>query len=361
MTAAPTRDDLSIRTHVQAAVAATTPRYAVDRADLGDPRLAGEDGAGEAGVEGGAAAWRTALRTRLHELLNDAAMRVDPAPEVVESVDDDGYTRSLLRFQTEPGVTSAAWLLVPPGARERPAPGVLALHGHGRGKDDVVGIWPEGDRDAEEGVRGHHYDFARQLARRGYVVLAPDARGFGERAADGCHVGGLVSLYLGRPVAGQRLWDDQRALDLLAGLPEVDAARLGCVGLSEGGKRTLFLSALDERIACAVVSGYFTTLRQEVQTWDRLQGWDICNPVPGLLAVADLPDVAALVAPRPLLIQHGRDDGLYSLAHVESGFATAAKMWARCGRSDAVKLDVFDGGHRWNGDPAYAWIDSHLA
>lgn len=343
MTTVPTTRDLSVQAHLQQVSATMRPRLGVD--PPGPPDV--EE-------------WRTALRAKLHDLLADVATEVDAALEVVETEDCGTYAQSLVRYQTEPGVAASAWLLVPHAAQAGPVSGVLALHGHGRGKDNVVGRWPAGDAEAEDGVRVHHYDYARQLARRGYVVLAPDARGFGERAADGCHVSGLLSLYYGRPVAGQRLWDDRRSLDLLAGLPQVDSDRLGCVGLSEGGKRTLLLAALDDRVAAAVVSGYFTSIRLEAETWERLNGWDICNAVPGLLAWADLPDIAALVAPRSLMIQHGRNDGLYTLAHVERGFDVLPAMWERCGRPDRVGLEVFDGEHRWHGETVYDWIATQL-
>lgn len=304
--------------------------------------------------------WRKNLRAKLWELLGGPGEPVDPEPTVIMRTEEDGFVRSLLHYQTEPGVATSAWLLVPTVAADGPLPGFLALHGHGRGKDDVLGMVLDGDPDAVDHVRRVRYDYAVQLARRGYVVLAPDARGFGERGAGDCHVPGLVSLYQGRCVAGQRLWDDLCSLELLGTLPEVDASRLGCGGLSEGGKRTLFLAALDERVRVAVVSGYFTSLRVEISVWDRLASWDVCNAVPGLLRWADLPDVAALVAPRHLVIENGRSDPLYSLEGVVSGFDRAAAVWRKLGVADRVALDLFDGVHEWSGRVSYDLLDRVL-
>ena len=106
------------------------------------------------------------------------------------------------------------------------------------------------------------------------MAIAPDAHSFGERAQWSAHdvaaqnswdrrehtTLGLAAAYLGLTLPGIRVVDDLRVHTYLAARPEVDAARIGCIGLSEGGKRTMFLAALDERIAVAVVSGYFTTL-----------------------------------------------------------------------------------------------------
>lgn len=304
--------------------------------------------------------WREDLRKKLWELLGGPGEAVDPEPETVMTVEEDGITRSLLRYQTEPGVTTSAWLLRPVSADDAPRPGFLALHGHGRGKDDVLGIVVDGDPDELARIARSNYDYATQLAHRGYVVLAPDARGFGERAAGGCHTSGLISLYTGRPIPGQRLWDDMCSLSLLAALPYVDGYRLGCGGLSEGGKRALFLAALDDRVRVAVVSGYFTSLRTEIEVWDRLTGWDICNAVPGMLAWADLPDIAALVAPRDLIIENGRQDSLYTLEGVVAGFRRARSVWERLGVPERIELDLFDGVHEWSGRRSYAHIDSVL-
>ncbi|MGW0231505.1 alpha/beta hydrolase family protein [Actinopolymorpha singaporensis] len=304
--------------------------------------------------------WQAALREKLWDLLGGPGARVEPCIRVVMEAEEDGYTRSLLHYETEPGVVTSAWLLAPKSSANERLPGFLALHGHGRGKDDVLGMVVDGDPNSYEHVRRLNYDYAVHLVRRGYVVLAPDARGFGERASGGCHVPGLVSLYQGRSIAGQRLWDDMRSLDLLATLPMVDPRRLGCGGLSEGGKRSLFLAALDERVQVAVVSGYFTSLRTEIARWDRLAGWDICNVVPGLLRWADLPDVAALIAPRHLTIEIGRADPLYTLEGVVTGYARMASAWHALQVADRIDLDIFDGAHQWSGRRSYQHVDSVL-
>jgi dienelactone hydrolase len=306
------------------------------------------------------AQWREDLRKKLWDLLGGPGEAADPELETVMTVEEDGVSRSLLRYRSEPGVTTSAWLLRPVAPHDGPRPGFLALHGHGRGKDDVLGLVADRDTDALAHIADLNYDYATQLARRGFVVLAPDARGFGERAAGDCHTPGLVSLYTGRPIPGQRLWDDMCSLGILASLPDVDADRLGCGGLSEGGKRTLFLAALDERVRVAVVSGYFTSLRTEIDVWDRLAGWDICNAVPGLLAWADLPDIAALIAPRDLVIENGRQDPLYTLEGVVAGFRRATRAWELLGVPEAVELDLFDGVHEWSGRRSYAHIDRVL-
>ncbi len=315
-------------------------------------------------------AWRGALRAKVIELVAGLPPASgQPQAEVIESHEEDGYVRATIAIRSREGIEVPAYLLTPRGeiggSGQRRA--VLCLHGHGRGKDDVVGdpgTGSEGERTANVAhIAAHNYDYARRFAQMGFVALAPEARGFGERAEgseQGCHVPGIVSLILGIPITGQRLRDDVSALDYLCALPGVDADRVACVGLSEGGKRTLYLSAVDERVKAAVISGYYSTLTGAIREWDRLNGWDICNYVPGLLRYADYTDLAALIAPRPLLIENAMDDPLYDQQAVDEALTLTARAYAAHDAADRFDVDLFTGGHRWSGRKAFAWIDRWL-
>ncbi len=119
--------------------------------------------------------WRVRCRTRLGELLGPMPDRVPLELETLESVECDGYRRHKIVFDTEETMSVPAYLLVPDG-RVTPGPAVLAAHGHGPGKALVCGL---AETPAPNG------DYAVQLVRRGYVVLAPDMRCFGEREPTG--------------------------------------------------------------------------------------------------------------------------------------------------------------------------------
>jgi dienelactone hydrolase len=356
----PTTDpDCGTRRLLQRLVAERRPRFALP--DVPDP--------GMDWVE-----WRAGLRDALWRALGVSPDDRPPKATVVERVACEGYTREKLYVDGALGSAVPCYLLIPEDARssgER-APGLVCLHGHGglAGNRHLVRL-PTGPRMAQIDAE-LNYDYAVRFALRGYVTIAPDAHSFGERAhwsEDGIpgrgewdgreHATlGLVAAYLGLTLPGMRLVDDMRVCAYLASRPEVDGARVGCAGLSEGGKRAMFLAALDERIAAAVVSGYFTSLRVEVtdSEWEHLHGWDVCNWIPGLLRVADFPEVLALVAPRPLLVQHGRDDALYSRRGVEEGFERLATAYAALEAADQVALDLFDGGHAFAPASAEAWL-----
>jgi len=318
------------------------------------------------------AEWREALRSRLDELLGGIPpRRSEQTVEHLERRQEDGYVRDSIAFVGRDGQEVPAYLLTPAGD---PPPGgqraVLCLHGHGRGKDDIVGEPGPGTEEERrtnlEHIDQHNYDYARRFAQLGFVALAPDARGFGERSdgSDGdehrCYVPGVISLFLGRPITGQRLCDDLSAIDYLSSLPGVDANRIGCVGLSEGGKRTLYLAAMDDRVRAAVISGYFCTLTGAIRDWQKLTNWDICNYLPGLLRYADYPDLAALIAPRPLLVENAVDDPLYDQDAVQEAVEKTARAYAAQDAADRFDVDTFTGGHRWSGNKSFAWIDRWL-
>lgn len=319
------------------------------------------------------AQWQARLRDSVAQVLGVAdELREHPVDvdwAITSSTRCDGFMRHHVQYTGALGGTGTSYVLVPDQVVKTPLAGIVCLHGHGNmlGKELVVGDGHEGGAIEDElapVIAQYGYDFAARLVRRGYVVIAPDALGFGERVDDRSaphhQAMGRVVEYLGYTHTGLRLLDDRRALSVLASWPGVDASRLGAVGLSEGGKRTLFLAAFDERVQAAVVSGYFTTIRDEVAVWDRLGGWDLCNALPGLLHVADLPEIAALVAPRPLLVQNGCDDRLYDLDAVKNGFARVVEAYSGAGASDAVALDLFDGGHRFVPEGPEKWLSRWL-
>lgn len=303
--------------------------------------------------------WRAALDERLRDLLGMAAQRrCDLGPVVLDEVETETYRRQKIAFCSELGVTIPAYLLTPndlePGERR---PAVLCLHGHGRGKDDVAGIAAT-PKERQQGIRALNYDYGHRLAEAGYVVLAPDARGFGELAAGGmtCQWAMTAGLLLGKVLVGLRVWDAMRAIDYLQTLPGVDPARIGCVGLSWGGTHTMYTAALDERVRVAVISGAFGSFKDSLIDGPECP----CQYVPNLLRHADLADIVSLIAPRPLLIENGADDPHYTLAIVRTEYAKVERLYGVLAAGDRVGLDVFPGNHRFGGGQVQSWLERWL-
>ncbi len=305
-------------------------------------------------------AWQIAFRSRLRERLGGfpherTPLNVTTAPPTEHA----GYRRMYLEFESSPGVTVPAWLLMP-AEQNDPAPAVIAVHGHGYGMDDLVGINADGtERTAPQ---GYHQDFAVALCRRGMVVIAPEMRGFGRRReakdradapnTSSCHEAAWWGIMLGKPLLGSRVWDTLRALDLLQSLPEVDPLRIGIMGGSGGGAVTLFAAALEPQLRASVISSYFCTFKDSILALKHCS----CNYVPGLLQDAEMYDIAALIAPRPLLIEAGTDDPIFPLRGVLQAYDRVHAAYVALGADNHIDKDVFHGGHQINGAKAYDFL-----
>ena len=304
--------------------------------------------------------WRAAFRPRLRERLG--GLPSEQAPVIVTAAAPTvhaGYQRTYLEFESAPGVTVPAWLLIPVGLTS-PAPAVIAVHGHGYGADEIVGIRADGTERTEP--QGYHQDFAIALCRRGMVVIAPELRGFGRRrepqdqigdpASSSCHALAWWAIMLGKPLLGNRVGDTLRALDLLQSLPEVDPHRIGIMGGSGGGAVALFAAALEPRLRAAVMSNYFCTFRDSILAMPHCP----CNYIPGLLQDGEMYDIAALIAPHPLLIVTGSEDPLFPLPGVLEAYGHLRGTYTALGAADRLDKDVFAGGHQINGAKAYDFL-----
>lgn len=314
--------------------------------------------------------WRQALQATVRRLTGyERFMPAPLEPRVTEEVQRDGYSRQRVEICTEPGVRMPLYVLIPDGLDHR-APALIAAHGHGSGGKYSPAGCVEVPGIAEQ-VREYNYDYGMQAARRGYVVFCPDARGFGERReslyqgceqllSSSCSQLAHMGLPLGLTVAGMWAWDLSRLLDYILTRPEVDVPNVGCIGLSGGGLQTLYLAALDERVRCAVVSGYFYGVKESLL---EMAGNCDCNYVPGLWENADMGDLAALIAPRPLLIETGTQDplnGASGVANVLSQFRVTSSAYELLGAGERIAIDLFEGGHRWHGTVAFEWLDRWL-
>lgn len=311
--------------------------------------------------------WQRAFRAKLAEMLGnfEPPKRWDVVEEDRRKFDDHVRFELILKADGVPSVP--VYLLVPTGAsipkgaaEKRPA--VLCVHGHGKyGNHPVVG---RTDLDGvAEAVSGAHYDYGLQFVRRGYVVAAPCMIPFGRRVNrdryggnDPCAVTFVRMLALGRLSIAANLRDLRWTIDLLQSRDEVDGQRIGCVGLSYGGRMTMLVSAMDERIKVAAVSGALNLL-QERATKRYSCGSQI---IPGLLKYGDYSEIGSLIAPRPCVWEVGAKDGLIIPKWADLFRNRLRRAYQALGASDQLQFDHFDDGHRWNGKIAYPLFERVL-
>lgn len=237
-----------------------------------------------------------------------------------------------------------AFLLRPEPARASGA-AVVLVAGHGRGIDDLV----EPD--------GYHDALARKLVAAGMTVLCPEMISFGRRrfarpggavpedpAESTCGIDAARHLLHGAPVMGARVADARAAAQALRTLPGVDPQRVGVAGGSGGGAVALLLAAVDPSIAGALVATYFSSFAASIASIRHCP----CNIVPGLLPGLEMADIAALVAPRPLVIEAGEQDPIFPIRATREAFAALATAWEATG-GPAPQLVVEEGGHAFRG------------
>jgi dienelactone hydrolase len=311
-----------------------------------------------------AADWQKGLRAKLTELVGGFPATREPLnPVTLETRTFAGYTREKLVFDSRPGVSVLAYLLLPEKAR-RPAAVMICVPGHGRGVDDIVGIDERGNERTDKA--GYQHDFAIQVAEAGMAAVAIEPIGFGCRrdpvnARQGlgrkaCDPVAGGALMIGQTMIGWRVWDVMRTIDYIGTRAELDANRVGCMGISGGGTVTVFSSALDTRIRAALVSGYLNTFRDSVGSIVHCSD----NYVPGILNWAEMHDIAGLIAPRPLFVESGEKDDIFPIRASVESFNEVRTIYAAFGARDRAEQEVFPGEHSFWGRRGVPFLARHL-
>jgi pimeloyl-ACP methyl ester carboxylesterase len=215
-----------------------------------------------------------------------------------------------------------------------------------------------------DAIRNNNYDYGRQLVRRGYVVAVPCLTPFGDRLGkresygkqDPCADTFLRLQLLGKLLIAENLRDSLWAVEVLARHEEVDAGRLGCVGLSYGGRMTMLTAALEPRIKVAVISGAANVMQE------RIRGPYSCGAqiIPGLLPVGDVPEIAGLIAPRYCLWEVGSRDTLIHPKWADEALTRQRRVYRATGAEERLTVDRFAGGHVWHGAQAYPLLERVL-
>ena len=311
-----------------------------------------------------AKAWQPKLRAKLMELLGGFPVRKVPlAAKSLEKREFEKYTREAVVFSSRPGMAAFAYLIVPKQGNG-PFPTVICIPGHGRGVEDIVGVDAEGrDRTARE---PYQYDFALQVAEQGMAAVAIEPLGFGCRrgtaakksslTASSCQPAAGAALLFGETMIGWRVVDVMRTIDLIETRAEVDARRVGCMGISGGGTATLFTTALEPRIKAALISGYLNTFRDSILSLSHC----IDNYVPGILNWAEMSDIAGLIAPRALWVESGEMDNIFPIEASRKAFAEVQKIYGVFGAADKCGQEVFPDKHVFSGARGLPFLRSQL-
>lgn len=297
---------------------------------------------------------RAHIREGLQQVMGRMPSPVKRVPlniTTIETEQLEAVRREKIRYQTERNDTVSAYLFRPRKGELQSLPAVLCLHQTTDvGKQEPAGI--SGDPNL-------HY--ALELAKRGYVTLAPDYPSFGEHAYDFARASDFASGSM------KAIWDNQCAVDVLQSLPEVDADRIGCIGHSLGGHNAIFTAVFDDRLKVVVSSCGFTSLRK-----DDLPSWTGPRYMPRIASefnqdIERLPfdfhELIGAIAPRAFLAAAATRDDDFDVSGVRDVMSAAEwiyRLYQVPDRLDATYPDVEHSFPTETRQRAYAFLDRFL-
>ena len=301
---------------------------------------------------------------RRQQILADMQLIMGPLPspeapvvldlKVHEETKTANYIRQLVSYHTDSKNRRVrAYLFLPPST-EAPRAAVLCLH-----QTTTIG------KKEPAGLGGNpQLHYARHLAERGFVTLAPDYPSFGEydysfSAKDGYVSGTMKAIY-----------DNIRAIDLLQSLAQVDGGRIGCIGHSLGGHNTLFTAAFDSRIKVMVSNCGFTRFHKYYE--GKLKGWTSARYMPLIndkyendpdQVTFDFPEIIASFAPRPFLASSPIHDANFEVSGVKDSMAQALKIYRLYDAEHNLQANYPNAAHSFPKEArevAYRFLEKHL-
>ena len=294
-------------------------------------------------------------RQKLFEMLGlyPRPPRTPLKPVVTGKIEAKEFVVENLQFQSRPGLYVTGNLYVP---KKRPGklPAILYVCGHGGVKKNGISY----------GNKTHYQHHGEWFARNGYVCLTIDTVQLGE--IEGIHHGtynrGMWWWNArGYTPAGVEAWNGIRAIDYLQSRPEVDAERIGVTGRSGGGAYSWWIAALDERIKVAVPVAGITSLKNHVVD-GTVEGHCDCMFEVNTYRW-DFPQVAALIAPRPLLIENSDKDRIFPLDGVVDVYTKTRRIYELYGVPRHIGLVITEGPHQDTQQlrvPAFHWFNKFL-
>lgn len=296
-------------------------------------------------------------REALRKVIGPFPEKTPLNPEVTGVYVEEGFRMEKVVYESMPGYHVTAALYIPEGAKNAPA--VIYCSGH-----------------SAEGFRSDTYQWVSlNLVRKGFVVLAFDPVGQGERyqyfnpAIGSSDIGGPTrehsypgtqAFLAGLSMAKYMIWDGIRSIDYLETRPEVDASRIGITGRSGGGTQSSYIAAMDERITAAAPECYITSYKRLLESIGPQDAEQ--NFYHGIVEGVDHLDILLARAPKPtMMVTTTRD--FFSIQGARETYARAQKAWKALGNADAICMAEDNAPHAStvkNREAMYAFFRKHL-
>ena len=259
-------------------------------------------------------------------------------PQVFGLIEARDYTIQKVLIEPLPGFYLGGNLYRPRNGKAK-HPGVLNPQGH----------WPYGRLENQPLYSGPSLGIS--LARQGYVVFAYDMVGYNDTLQVPHRFGNAEERLWSFGPLGLQLWDSIRALDFLVSLNDVDANDLGVTGASGGGTQTFLLTAIDDRVQFASPVNMVSAI---------MQGGDLCENAPGLRVGTSNVEIAAMFAPKPMLVVSATGDWTHNVPKEE--YPAIKRIYDLYGKGDQVDVVQIDEQHNYNRlsrEAVYAFFAKH--
>jgi dienelactone hydrolase len=342
--------------------------------------------------------WRVSARKCLTERMAIPEIGTTPKITVKKQYDYDGLQIEELSWQLPYGRPTQAIVLKPVKATGK-LPAVLAFHDHGGNKYFGNAKITKTSDQQHPLIKAHQAEYyegaawANEIAKRGYVVLVPDAFAFASRrvmlqdvpahlrngandddpdnpvnikkyndwAGEHEHVMAKSLFSAGTTWPGVFFAEDQKSLDVLCQRDDVDVNRIACGGLSGGGLRTVFMGGLDPRIKAAVCVGFMTTWKDFLLNKSFTHTW--MAYVPLLPNELDFPEILGLRVPLPTFVLNDENDDLYTPAEMREAERVLNDVYRKAGAQQNLKVSYYPGPHKFDKRmqaDAFDWLDRNL-
>jgi dienelactone hydrolase len=289
-------------------------------------------------------AWLERRRALRQQILSAAGLQPMPektplAANVFGRIERPGYTIEKVYFESYPGFYVTGNLYRPSG-RSGPFPAVVSPHGH----------WVYGRLQNSEACSVPAR--AANLARQGYIVFTYDMVGYNDSRQVNHRFRGEREELWGFGSLGLHLWNSIRAVDFLEGMPDVDRARIGATGASGGGTQTFLLTAVDDRIAVSAPVNMVSA---------HMQGGDVCENAPNLRIDTNNMEIAAMMAPRPMIMVSATGDWTKNTLQVE--YPAVQRIYRLFDALDSLTAVQVRAEHNYNKESrehVYRWFGRSL-
>ncbi|MDX3773796.1 alpha/beta fold hydrolase [Chromatiaceae bacterium AAb-1] len=320
--------------------------------------------------------WKAQARAIVRESLLWPDNPVPFNAELQQTEQRHGYRAERWQIQLTAESRVPVMLLIP-DALAKPAPAILLLHDHGAffdiGKEKMIRPLQGSSQLTIAQQWADKYFSGRfigdELAAQGYLVVAADTFGWGERGPlQFTQQQALAAnfLLLGRSLAGMAAYEDLRLTEFIRQLPQADSQRIGVLGFSMGAFKAWQLAALTDDIKATVAVAWMNTYQQLIVPGNNiLTGQSAFYMLhPGLAARLDIPDVAAIAAPGAMMFINGAKDKLMPVAGAEQAYQKLRLIWQQYDAAEQLSTTLWpEYGHEFSLEQqqqAIEWLERQL-